>query len=249
MEYKRFIAKYFKGKRASDIERNITSEKYHKLFDTLSEKQLNIIQDNNSKYIVVAAGPGSGKTRVLVHKLAALLTLEEVKHEQLLMVTFSRAAATEFKLRLMQLTGNATYFVDIRTFHSYCFDLLGRPGNAQDSDTVVHDAAEMIRLGEVEQGRIAKAVVVIDEAQDMSKDDFALIEALIHQNEDMRVIAVGDDDQNIFAFRGSNSAYMKKLITDYGATQYDLLENYRSRQNIVRFSNDFVKKITGRVEK
>lgn len=248
MEYKRFIAKYFKGKRASDIERNITSEKYHKLFDTLSEKQLNIIQDNHSKYIVVAAGPGSGKTRVLVHKLAALLTLEEVKHEQLLMVTFSRAAATEFKLRLMQLTGNATYFVDIRTFHSYCFDLLGRPGNAQDTDTVVHDAAEMIRLGEVERGRIAKAVVVIDEAQDMSKDDFALIEALIHQNEDMRVIAVGDDDQNIFAFRGSNSAYMKKLITDYGATQYDLLENYRSRQNIVRFSNDFVQKITGRLK-
>lgn len=113
MEYKRFIAKYFKGKRASDIERNITSQKYHRLFDTLSEKQLNIIQDNHSKYIVVAAGPGSGKTRVLVHKLAALLTLEEVKHEQLLMVTFSRAAATEFKLRLMQLTGNATYFVDI----------------------------------------------------------------------------------------------------------------------------------------
>ena len=248
MEYKRFIAKYFKGKRASDIERNITSQKYHRLFDTLSEKQLNIIQDNHSKYIVVAAGPGSGKTRVLVHKLAALLTLEEVKHEQLLMVTFSRAAATEFKLRLMQLTGNATYFVDIRTFHSYCFDLLGRPGNAQDTDTVVHDAAKMIRLGEVEQGRIAKAVVVIDEAQDMSKDDFALIEALIHQNEDMRVIAVGDDDQNIFAFRGSDSAYMKKLITDYGATQYDLLENYRSRQNIVRFSNDFVKKITGRLK-
>ena len=44
MEYKRFIAKYFKGKRASDIERNITSQKYHRLFDTLSEKQLNIIQ-------------------------------------------------------------------------------------------------------------------------------------------------------------------------------------------------------------
>ena len=44
MEYKRFIAKYFKGKRASDIERNITSQKYHRLFDTLSVKQLTIIQ-------------------------------------------------------------------------------------------------------------------------------------------------------------------------------------------------------------
>lgn len=249
MEYKRFIAKYFKGKRASEIERNITSGKYHKLFDTLSENQLRIIQDNTSKYIVVTAGPGSGKTRVLVHKLAALLTLEEVKHEQLLMVTFSRAAATEFKLRLMQLTGNATYFVDIRTFHSYCFDLLGRPGNALESETVVHDAAEMIRLGEVEQGRISKAVVVIDEAQDMSEDDFALIEALMQQNEDMRVIAVGDDDQNIFSFRGSDSMYMKKMITEYGARQYDLLENYRSKKDIVRFSNDFAEKIKGRLKR
>ena len=248
MEYKHFIAKYFKGEKAAEIERNITSEKYHKLFDTLSEKQLEIIQDDASKYIVVTAGPGSGKTRVLVHKLAALLTLEEVKHEQLLMLTFSRAAATEFKLRLIQLTGNATYFVDIRTFHSYCFDLLGRPGNTQESDTVVHDAAEMIRLGEVEQGRIAKAVIVVDEAQDMNKDDFALIEALIRQNEDIRIIAVGDDDQNIFAFRGSDSAYMKKLITEYGATQYNLLENYRSKRNIIRFSNDFVKKIKHRLK-
>ncbi len=249
MEYKRFISKYFKGKRASEIERNITARTFHKYFDALSDKQLKIIQDNTSKYIVVTAGPGSGKTRVLVHKLATLLSLEEVKHEQLLMMTFSRAAATEFKLRLMQLTGNATYFVDIRTFHSYCFDLLGRPGNTQESDTVVHDAAEMIRLGEVEQGRIAKAVVVIDEAQDMSKDDFALIEALMRQNEDMRVIAVGDDDQNIFAFRGSDSVYMKKLITDYGAVQYNLLENFRSMQNIVRFSNDFAKKMKGRLKK
>ena len=71
---------------------------------------------------MVAAGPGIGKTRVLVHKLASLLLLEDVKHEQLLMLTFSRAAATEFKQRLMGLIGNAAHFVEIKTFHSYCFD-------------------------------------------------------------------------------------------------------------------------------
>ena len=125
MDFRRFISKYFRGERAKEINRNITPQKYHQLFGELSDIQSKIINDNESKYIVVAAGPGSGKTRVLVHKLASLLLLEDVKHEQLLMLTFSRAAATEFKKRLLGLIGNAANFVEIKTFHSYCFDLLG----------------------------------------------------------------------------------------------------------------------------
>jgi ATP-dependent DNA helicase RecQ len=92
----------------------------------LSPTQLEIIKDNETKHIAVVAGPGSGKTRVLVHKLASLLLMEDVKHEQLLMVTFSRAAATEFKKRLISLIGNAAHYIEIKTFHSYCFDLLGK---------------------------------------------------------------------------------------------------------------------------
>ena len=56
----------------------------------------------------------------------------------------------------------------------------------------------MINNGEVEPNRISKTVLVIDEAQDMSKDDYALVTALMKANEEMRVIAVGDDDQNIY---------------------------------------------------
>lgn len=129
MDFRKFVTKYFKGERIQDIDRNITPQKYHQLFGELSDKQSQIINDADSKYIVVAAGPGSGKTRVLVHKLAALLLLEDVKHEQLLMLTFSRAAATEFKKRLIELIGNAANFVEIKTFHSYCFDLLGKIGS------------------------------------------------------------------------------------------------------------------------
>ena len=59
--------------------------------------------------------------------------------------------------------------------------------------------------GEVEINRITKTVLVIDEAQDMTEDEFALVEALIRKNEDLKVVAVGDDDQNIYSFRRSNS--------------------------------------------
>lgn len=241
MDYKKFIAKYFKGERAAEINRNISPEKYQQLMGDLSDVQRQIISDSDSKHIVVAAGPGSGKTRVLVHKLASLMLLEDAKHEQLLMLTFSRAAATEFKKRLMALIGNAANFIEIKTFHSYCFDLLGKIGSLDGAADVVKKAVEMIESGEVELGRIAKTVLVIDEAQDMDSDEYALIRALMKRNEDMRVIAVGDDDQNIYEFRGSNSKYMRSLANEYGAKQYELIENYRSRGNIVALTNELVR--------
>ena len=248
MDYKAFVQKYFKGERVEQIERNITSKKYEQLFNQLSKKQMQIISDKESRVIVVAAGPGSGKTRVLVHKLASLLLLEDVKHEQLLMLTFSRAAATEFKQRLMGLIGNAAHFVEIKTFHSYAFDLLGRIGNLEDAKDVVGRAAKMISEGEVEPNRIGKTVLVVDEAQDMSSEEFALVRALMSVNEEMRVIAVGDDDQNIYEFRGSDSNYMRQLLADDKSTFVEMTENYRSTQHVVAFANAFVKGIHNRMK-
>ncbi|MBP3470642.1 MAG: RecQ family ATP-dependent DNA helicase [Paraprevotella sp.] len=248
MDYKRFVSKYFKGERIREIERNVTPEKYNHIFGMLSAKQMEIISDKESRCIVVAAGPGSGKTRVLVHKLASLLLLEDVKHEQLLMLTFSRAAAIEFKQRLMGLIGNAAHFVEIKTFHSYCFDLLGRIGNLDDVKDVVAHAAQMIKDGEVEPNRIAKTVLVIDEAQDMSDEEYTLVHALMTANEEMRVIAVGDDDQNIFEFRGSDSRYMTQLLKESEGRFVEMTENYRSSRHVVDFANAFVSGIKRRMK-
>lgn len=248
MDYKKFVAKYFKGDRISEIQRNLTPEKYKQLFGQLSKRQMDIISDKSSRCIVVAAGPGSGKTRVLVHKLASLLLLEDVKHEQLLMLTFSRAAATEFKQRLMELIGNAAHFVEIKTFHSYCFDLLGRIGNLEDAKNVVAKAAEMINQGDVEPNKISKTVLVVDEAQDMGADEYALVKALMTHNEEMRVMAVGDDDQNIYDFRGSDSNYMYMLAREKGSTFVEMTENYRSARHPVDFANGFLANINKRIK-
>ena len=243
MDYRKFVTKYFKGDRVSEIQRNLTPRKYEQLFGQLSKRQMEIISDKDSRCIVVAAGPGSGKTRVLVHKLASLLLLEDVKHEQLLMLTFSRAAATEFKQRLMELIGNAAHFVEIKTFH-----LLGRIGNLEDAKNVVSKAAEMIAQGEVEPNKIGKTVLVIDEAQDMGVEEHALVKALMTNNEEMRVIAVGDDDQNIYEFRGSDSSYMYRLTQESGSTFVEMTENYRSARHPVDFANGFLKAIDKRIK-
>lgn len=114
------------------------------------------------------------------------------------MVTFSRAAVTEFRQRLYELIGNPADFIEIKTFHSYCFDLIGRGGNLGTADTVVKDASEMIANGDVEIGRITKTVLAIDEAQDMDENEYRLITALMmERNDDLRVVALGDDDRNL----------------------------------------------------
>lgn len=249
LNYSSFLSKYFRGSRGNEIKRNITPEKFRQLFGELSATQLKIINDKDSKHIVVAAGPGSGKTRILIHKLASLMLMEDVKHEQMLMVTFSRSAVTEFKKRLIKLIGNAANFIEIKTFHSYCFDLLGRVGTIEKSGDVIREAIQKIRSGEVESGRITKTVLVIDEAQDMDSNEYELVTTLMEYNEDMRVIAVGDDDQNIFEFRGSSSNHMKKLMNEENSVLYELIENYRSKRNLVEFSNEYVKRIPKRLKK
>jgi len=249
LNYSSFLNKYFDRSRQKEIKRNITPRKFQQLFGELSPAQLNIIKDRDSKYIVVAAGPGSGKTRILVHKLASLLLMEDVKHEQLLMLTFSRAAATEFKKRLLKLIGNAANFVEIKTFHSYCFDILGKVGDIEKSDEIIRTTIGKIRNKEIEYNKITKTVLVIDEAQDMDADEFELINTLMDLNEEMRVIAVGDDDQNIYEFRGASSKYLGEFIRERAAVKYELTENFRSASNLVDFSNRFVTRIRNRLKR
>jgi len=248
LNYSSFLNKYFPGSRKDELQRNITPKKFKQLFGELSPRQLKIIKDNMNQYILVAAGPGSGKTRVLVHKLASLLLMEDVKHEQLLMLTFSRAATTEFKKRLIKLIGNAANFIEIKTFHSFCFDLLGRVGNIEKSDEILQLTIEKIKNGDVEPNRIVKSVLVIDEAQDMDADEFGLVKVLMEKNEEMRIVAVGDDDQNIYTFRGADSKYFEQFIKEKSAVKYELLENYRAKKNLVEFTNEYAEQIYHRMK-
>ncbi len=247
MGYDMFKLKYFKG-RLHELKRNMTDGKFKQLFKGLSIVQNEVIQNSKDKYIVVIAGPGSGKTKLLTHKLAAIYMQEDIKHEQILMLTFSRAAATEFKMRLLKLIGNAANFIKIKTFHSYCFDLLGRVGSLEKSEEIVKEAVKKIEQNEVDNFKLTNAIMVIDEAQDMSEGEYELVRVLMKSNEGLKVIAVGDDDQNIYEWRGSSSKFLGDLAKVEGAAKYELIENFRSAKNLVDFSNVFAKKISKRLK-
>jgi ATP-dependent DNA helicase RecQ len=82
----------------------------------------------------------------------------------------------------------------------------------------------------------------------MSLEEMALVQELIRKNEDMRVILVGDDDQNIYAFRGSSSEYMKRLMDEHSFVQKELVQNYRSGKHLVAFSNRYATTIPQRLK-
>lgn len=243
-----FMNKYFKG-RKGEIKQPVSPEKFKRIFGELTPEQLKIIRDGDSRHILVAAGPGSGKTRVLVHKIASLLIMEDVKPEQFLMLTFSRSASIEFRSRLRNLIGNIALYIDIFTYHSYCFNLHGTIGTIEKSDNIISSTIDDIRNGEIPREKIAhKSVLVIDEFQDVNKEEYQLIKEVIAVAEDIRVITVGDDDQNIYEFRGASVEFMKEYGEEYQAAVYELLKNFRSVKNIVEFSNQFVKKIDNRLK-
>ena len=125
---------------------------------------------------------------------------------------------------------------------------MARLGSIEKSKEVIKDALQLLKNNEVEPGRIAKAVMVIDEAQDIDGDEFALISELMRRNPEMRVIAVGDDDQNIYEFRGSDSKYFQSFLDRENSKKYELVENYRSKNNLIEFSNQFANCIENRIK-
>ncbi|MBF0274128.1 MAG: RecQ family ATP-dependent DNA helicase [Nitrospinae bacterium] len=245
LDYLDFIKRYFPN-RKKELARPITEQKFKEVFINLSPEQLAVINDTKNEAILVAAGPGSGKTRVLVHKVASLLLMEDTKPEQFLMLTFSRPAAIDFKSRLYGLVHSLAYGVDIFTYHGYAFKLLGLIGNIEESGSILEKASNAIKSGEV--SIMGKTVMVIDEYQDVSDDEFQFIEAIVNAIDNLKVIAVGDDDQNVYEFRGSSMKYIREFREKFQAKNHFFYKNYRSRANIVEFSNNFIEPAKNRIK-
>ncbi|MCB0853797.1 MAG: ATP-dependent helicase, partial [Bacteroidetes bacterium] len=86
----------------------------------------------------------------------------------------------------------------------------------------------------------AKNVIMLDEFQDVSQIEFDFLNAIKKVAGEPRMIAAGDDDQNIYEFRGASVQFMQRLVEGEKARTYFLTDNYRSGQHIVEFSNSFL---------
>ncbi|MEG8276964.1 DNA helicase PcrA [Streptomyces sp. AHA2] len=117
------------------------------LLEGLNDNQRAAVVHSGSPLLIVA-GAGSGKTRVLTHRIAHLLAERNVHPGQILAITFTNKAAGEMKERVEQLVGPRANAMWVMTFHSACVRILRRESKKLGftSSFSIYDAADSKRL-------------------------------------------------------------------------------------------------------
>jgi len=245
-----FIKKHIKFVKQY-IEYFITETKHKQLFENLTDEQKEIV-NSKKRQILVLAGPGSGKTKTLVNKIANLiLNNEKINPELFLMLTYTRTAMIEFKDRLYDLIGNDVYKLDIHTFHSYLYYILGENSKNISTKDNNYIFDKFLNLEpEIKKEIIpVKSVLYLDEYQDITPKTFEIVKEIIKYSGIREVVAVGDDDQMIMDFTGSSAKFFDDfwtLLDTKEKVSFSLSKNFRSAKNIVEYSNEFVKQIKSR---
>ncbi len=226
------------------------------VFGPLGGDLPDVVADNRERTnVLVLAGPGSGKTRVLVHRIAYLIRVRRENPGSILALTYNRHAAVEARRRLDKLNGKDARGVNVMTCHALAMRILGvsfaqvaaNPGD-ETFATIFRDAAHLLRSNEAnafvtrEQMLGRLHWILVDEYQDIGEPEYELIAALAGETlaeDDARsnLFAVGDDDQNIYAWKGASVRFIHRFAQEYHAKEEYLVENYRSTRFIIDASS------------
>jgi len=289
--------------------------------NTLNDQQLAAVHYGQGPLIIMA-GPGTGKTLTITHRIAHLIESRQAKPEHIIALTFTNKAAQEMHQRLERLVNKANALPLATTFHTFCIKVLQdvekmnsfrvidenernyffeqaagtirksridvglkvnemagrvarekqnirgphqRPGTIKDVKerifqqvykTYQHllsmehlwDFEDLIynvvtRLDEspqlVKQFQYQYKYIFVDEYQDINFAQYCIIKHLAHRRANICVI--GDPDQSIYGFRGSDVRYFKRFTQDYPQAQaVNLSQNYRSVKVVLEASQQMM---------
>ena len=257
--------------REREISRQTTPESWQDIVESLNnaEQRRIVADDREQTNVLVLAGPGSGKTRVLVHRIAYLIRARRENPHGILALAYNRHAAVEIRRRLADLIGDDARGVIVLTCHALAMRLVGasftgRANRLDDIDfrSILQQAVSLLHgkglaPEEADEYRTRLLAnfrwILVDEYQDIGPDEYALISALAgrtksDEDEKLNLLAVGDDDQNIYAFNGSSVEFIRRFEADYVASPAFLTANYRSTNHIIEAANAVIEPATHRMK-
>ena len=262
LDRENFVQKWLPS-RGSELQRQTTPESWSSIVESLGNpNQSRIVADDREQTnVLVLAGPGSGKTRVLVHRIAYLIRVKRENPRGILALVYNRHAATEIRMRLLELIGDDARGVTISTCHGLAMRMVGASFSKRaekvesvDFDAIMTQAIDLLKgqglsrdEAEAQRETLIEGYrwILVDEYQDIGPKEYELIAAVAGrsiEDEDRRLslFAVGDDDQNVYAFKGASVSFIRRFEEDYKAQPSHLVENYRSTANIIYASNHVI---------
>jgi ATP-dependent DNA helicase RecQ len=264
-----FMSLWLPG-REKELSQQTTPESWHSIVESLNNPvQQRIVTDEREQTnVLVLAGPGSGKTRVLVHRIAYLVRARRENPRGIIALSYNRHAAVDIRRRLSNLIGDDAKGVTVMTCHALAMRLVGASfaGRAATDDDAFRELLQQaiaLLKGDGLPPEEADAQreqllggfrwILVDEYQDIGPEQYELISALAGrtlQDEEGRLslLAVGDDDQNIYAFNGASVEFIRRFEAEYSASATYLTENYRSTAHIINAANLLIEPARARMK-
>ena len=285
------------------------------------DNQISVIEADSGP-LLVTAGPGSGKTAVLTHRILYLHEKLKIPFERILVITFTKAAAVQMKSRFEKLTESDSK-VTFCTFHSLFYSIIKDFKSENIQIISLNEKLNILKTVLLNENIDLQSVdfqLILDEfsyCKNTDKslndfisvnfeknmflkiyndynnevlsrnlldyDDFVMCVNMCFENEDFfrkwrnrysyclidefqdinfrqyeiikklftgkSVFAVGDEDQSIYAFRGSSSDICLKFKKDFDADVIKLVNNYRSKRKIVEAGMNLISFNTLRFDK
>ena len=208
----------------------------------LDDQQLSIYHYDyhNNPALCIIAGAGSGKTSTIIRKIVKMIK-EDCDPSNFYITTFTRNAANMLKTKMKEHVDEETVNdMNIGTFHHLAYKFLEKYdklnyNTATSFDKMLFDYYQLIQTDDYIKNENHQ-YIFIDEYQDINEIQYKIIKHL-YQTYKTFLVVIGDDQQNIYTFRGSSIEYILKFKDEFEGEILKLETNYRCYPNIVTVSN------------
>jgi len=234
----------------NDTNKDMLEFKFGDKVINLDDFQKKVIFTDISKNLRIIACAGSGKTTTILCKIKYMINELKINPKRILLTTFNIDASNILKDRLKLLL-NKNPEVRIGTFDAISAHFYFKYFKQEGFIGVNEYSTLLLNYLNTQAGKTILDLydyIIFDEFQDINNIQFEIIKKFVENGS--KIIAIGDDAQNIYQWRGSNISYILNFDKIFKNTATIKLENnYRSTPEIIDMANAIIKNNSDQIDK